>query len=96
MTAIERMSRSPWNFAAAVLESIISSGESGDLWRRGCEGRVIGESCAVGGAARGDVTLDGDGELGEIRMADDAAELLLASSMPAAVHLRHTSPLDQC
>jgi hypothetical protein len=39
---------------------------------------------------------DGDGELGEVGVADDLAELALASSISAAVQRRHMSPLNQC
>ena len=49
----------------------------------------------VGGALGRDVALDSDGEVGEVGVADDAAGLLLASSMPAAVQRRHMSPFCQ-
>jgi hypothetical protein len=42
------------------------------------------------------VTLDGDGERARCLQPMILRNWRSASSMPAAIHLRHMSPLDQC
>src|SRR5215208_2112656 len=70
---------------------MISGGCGGDLGRRGRDGRVSGRGRRVGGAFGGDVALDGDGELGEVWVTDDAPELVLgfehAGGGPAQAHV---------
>ena len=43
----------------------------------------------------GQISLDRDGELGEVAVPDDAPERRSASSIPAAVQRRHISPERQ-
>src|SRR3954451_4266816 len=77
---------------------IISGGCGGDLRRRGRRGRGSGGDGCVGGALASDVTLDGDGELGELGVADDLAELLFgfeqAGGRPAQAHVAVVPVLD--
>ena len=51
-----------------------------------------------GGVGLGEVesSFDRDREAGEVEVADHLAELLSASSIPAAVHRSPISPEDQC
>ena len=54
---------------------MISGGRGGDLRRRGRGGRVSRCDGRVGGALGGDVALNGDGELGEVAVAELAGAL---------------------
>src|SRR3954452_12716014 len=76
----------------------MSGVRSGDLRRRGRDGRVNGARWGVCGALGGDVALDGDGELGEVAVANDLAELLLgfehAGGRPAQAHVAVGPVLD--
>ena len=68
----------------------------GDLRRR-AGGRCVQRRLGGGsGALDRHVALDGDGELGELGVADDAPELSLGFEHAGAVQRRHMSPLDQC